>query len=620
MGAEKWKDSSFQYDGWEHTFDNNFALDFLKSSPLSKPPAQLAPVQCCTCCALIGAADCQINLSDVTVGEKNCQLCALLLRTAKRHCNDYELKGSIVRKGSALESKRRGTKILRLYSDLECSADTGEDVQIGFPVLPEVENPARFALLRAWLSWCDHSHNCNKHNTASDAALPTRLLYIGDPDDPNYDPNFLRLDHAEKINGRKYISLSHCWGGADKNQFCTTQDNIDRRQEGFSILDLPKTFKDAIKVARELHVPYLWIDSLCIIQDGDNGKDWEHESNRMEEVFSGAYCTIAATSAVDSNAGFLDRNISSEYIYVQDASGRRFYIGTNIDDFDNDVDEARLNRRAWVMQEKVLSGRTIHFSANQTYFECGQGVYCESLTRLKSHYRKKHFLLDPTFPDRLIKSGNESTIEFIHFLFEDYSKRGLTMKTDRCVAMSGLEARIAAALGCQSRYGIFPRYLHRNLLWQSSDNKMERIEYKTQNVPSWSWMAYSGGIQFVDIHFGMVDWIGNLRFDEECESALITDVGKFRNCTMKPDGENYAILNFFRLRRGWIQYDVEAGKNLREERCVVIGKTSILGDDAKDYYILVVRPTSVDGEYTRVGVGMIQRDYVVRERLNVRVV
>jgi hypothetical protein len=215
-------------------------------------------------------------------------------------------------------------------------------------------------------------------------------------------------------------------------------------------------------------------------------------------------------------------------------------------------------------------------------------------------------------------------MEFIHFLFEDYSKRDLTEKTDRAVATSGLEARIARALRCQSRYGIFERYLHRNLLWQASDNKMERIKYPTRNVPSWSWMAYNGGIQFMDIPFGTVDWIDNLRFDKGRELALITDVGEFRDCTMEPDGKHYAIRDSGR-KRGWIQYDVEEDEDLFKERCVVAGKKSIKdkdGDrlDVKEYYILVVRPTSVDGEYKRVGVGLIQSDYVVRRRFNVRVI
>ena len=232
-------------------------------------------------------------------------------------------------------------------------------------------------------------------------------------------------------------------------------------------------------------------------------------------------------------------------------------------------------------------------------------------------------MLDPNFPNRLFKSGDQRTMEFIHFLFEDYSKRDLTEKTDRAIATSGLEARIERTLMCQSRYGIFERYLHRNLLWQASDNKMEPIEYPTRNVPSWSWMAYNGGIQFIDIPFGTVDWIKNLQFDKERKPALITDIGEFRDGIMEPDGNYYAVLDFDRMKRGWIQYDVEEGEDLCNERCVVVGKRSSKdGDrlDVKEYYILVVRPTSVDGEYKRVGVGLIQSNYVVRRGFNMRVI
>jgi hypothetical protein len=95
-------------------------------------------------------------------------------------------------------------------------------------------------------------------------------------------------------------------------------------------------------------------------------------------------------------------------------------------------------------------------------------------------------MLNPNFPNRLLKSGYQRTIEFIRLLFEDYLKRNLIEKTDRAVATSRLEARVAGALRCQSRYSIFEHYLHRNLLWQASNNKMERIKYPTRNMPSWS--------------------------------------------------------------------------------------------------------------------------------------
>lgn len=228
-------------------------------------------------------------------------------------------------------------------------------------------------------------------------------------------------------------------------------------------------------------------------------------------------------------------------------------------------------------------------------------------------------MLDPNFPDRLLESGDKRTIEFIHFLFQVYSKRHLTEETDRCVAISGLEARIARAKGCESRYGIFQRYLHRNLLWQRSDGeKTKQIGYKTRAVPSWSWMAYNGGIQFMDIPFGDVDWNDKLRFNifkREERHALVTDIGVFRNCSLEQRDTRYAILDDSSgEKRGWIQYDIEANRDLHTKWCVVVGRRN------KKYYILVVRLTSVDGEYKRVGVGQIQSDYVVRQRLDIRVV
>ena len=120
----------------------------------------------------------------------------------------------------------------------------------------------------------------------------------------------------------------------------------------------------------------------------------------------------------------------------------------------------------------------------------------------------------------------------------------------------------------------------------------------------------------MDIPVGNVDWVDYLLFDEECKSALIADVGKFRNCTMKPHGDHYAVLNPFRRKRGWIRYDVEDHEKLREEQCVVVGRTA---KSSEEYYILVVVPTRVDGEYRRVGVGKIHSGCVVSRRGNVRV-
>jgi hypothetical protein len=133
-----------------------------------------------------------------------------------------------------------------------------------------------------------------------------------------------------------------------------------------------------------------------------------------------------------------------------------------------------------------------------------------------SSFRRKYFMLDPNFPKRLLQAGNERTIEFIQFLSTEYSKRGLTEKTDRCAAISGLESHIAEAKKCETRFGIFESFLHRSLLWQRSEERdTERIDYGAQVVPSWSWMAYNGSIEFTNIPFGEVEWVRGLRFNNK---------------------------------------------------------------------------------------------------------
>jgi hypothetical protein len=182
-----------------------------------------------------------------------------------------------------------------------------------------------------------------------------------------------------------------------------------------------------------------------------------------------------------------------------------------------------------------------------------------------------------------------------------------------------LEDRIAGALKCHSRYGIFQKYLHWNLLWQASSDKMKEIAYD-YHVPSWSWMAYSGGIQFMDIPLGDVNWFDHLRFDEEreCGHAIIASLWTFQNCKMGFYEAQYAVLDSNGAKRGWIQYDIEDGKDLRKAQCVIVGRKSDNG--IEECYVLVVRSTSVDNEYRRVGVGLIRSDCVVRQRINVQLV
>lgn len=205
--------------------------------------------------------------------------------------------------------------------------------------------------------------------------MPTRLIDVGTSSEPN-----LRLIETANMAYNKYIALSHCWGDIRKHlRLCTYRSNIEEFKRNIEVAQLPQNFKDMVIITRALNIRYVWIDSICIIQEDTD--DWEIEAGNMENVFSAAYCTIAADSAESSLVGFLHERKPRPCVAVQYQTTH--YFCKTIDDFHHDVEKSILNTRGWVLQERALSRRTIHFSANQVYFECGQGVRCETLTKLR---------------------------------------------------------------------------------------------------------------------------------------------------------------------------------------------------------------------------------------------
>jgi hypothetical protein len=112
----------------------------------------------------------------------------------------------------------------------------------------------------------------------------------------------------------------------------------------------------------------------------------------MEIVFSSAYCTLAASSAKGSDEGFLKLRPSSPPLQIQTKEGRWLYVSKEVDDFFEDIEKSLLNGRGWVLQERILSRRIIHFSAKHTYFEYGGG----SLLRELHVYEKVSNIIYPS--------------------------------------------------------------------------------------------------------------------------------------------------------------------------------------------------------------------------------
>lgn len=130
-----------------------------------------------------------------------------------------------------------------------------------------------------------------------DTRFPTRLLDVGTSD----TEKTIRLWETQPWDTGSYVALSHPWG--DPPHVCTYTSNLAAHQAGISIADLPATFQHVVATTRALGIRYLWIDSICIVQGPDG--DFKAEAERMERVFRGAYCVVAASCATDQRSGFL---------------------------------------------------------------------------------------------------------------------------------------------------------------------------------------------------------------------------------------------------------------------------------------------------------------------------
>jgi hypothetical protein len=355
-------------DPWNYEEDRTFAQSLhARVSKSCTFPRYLATPTLCERCSKIDLEQ-SIHVSLFPETAQSCDLCRLFY-----HC----LKNNNVGEQDDIQPLKR--RDLFEICVPPGTLKVPHRIRVRLPALPEVGGRIYFQLLQEWLRACDGEHDdCGA--PGGPPPLPTRVLNVGDGRDPTY----LRLYHPSRGEKGDYLALSHCWGKPTKEQkdsFTTTIKNVDKRCQGISLVDLPRTFQDAVRVTRELGKRYLWIDSLCILQGQDG--DWEKESKLMGSVFGNAYCTIAATSGVDSDAGFLGpRKSARNYVPVTSSSHGQVYVCEAIDDFHHDVEKGVLNQRAWVLQERALSRRTIHFTTRQTYFECGAGIHCETLTHM----------------------------------------------------------------------------------------------------------------------------------------------------------------------------------------------------------------------------------------------
>lgn len=409
----------------------------------------------------------------------------------------------------------------------------------------------------------------------------------------------------------RYIALSHSWGSSPR--LTATSDTLEDLEDGIATSFLPKTFRDAIQITKRLGIRYLWIDCLCIVQD--DAKDWERESATMGEVYRNAYLTVSASDSLDSSSGFLSSSCTESYLSPATTSlgydsprkisedtacdvlyfthrtakpaasihffeewlpGSRSHAPQRMEigrfgKVHDPVGKSHLSTRGWTLQERLLSRRTVHYAADQLYYECNSGIRSEDghvfvtspfsfdtmvskqMIRFEDHGkldRGASFAADAESP----QFGKRDDGGWLS-LVADYSRRKLTKDQDKLSALAGLARLAAAETGDRYYAGVWRSHIYEDLSWriQVQEESMVSVilddgSMRSRSVPgrtvaevsrppvyrapSWSWASLDGPVKFELLSYGSL-------------------VARVRDCVVTPSGSD----GFGRVSSG--QLDIE---------------------------------------------------------------
>ncbi|CZR44065.1 uncharacterized protein FPRO_13859 [Fusarium proliferatum ET1] len=363
---------------------------------------------------------------------------------------------------------------------------------------PSSDSRTAWGLMKHWISQCKQKHLDRGLRTGvAGLWYPTRLLDLGHPESTS-TPRL--IETAFSLPKSPSLTLSHCWG--KKQLICATKENLQSLYSG--VYNLPQTFQDAVVATRNLGYRYLWIDSLCIVQNDQ--EDWAREAALMHRVYTEADCNLAAAASRDSSGGlFFRRHGLHGQCVVKSVRGDVIDIFADQDLFLKEVNRSPLQTRAWVYQEWLMSKRTIHFAKSQVFWECDHLCACEvfpdGLPNAIRHDGKAKFAEDLDSAKHLLSRDmkvNTSGIRPDPFqlwsgLVTHYTSRDMTKSNDRLPALSGIAKWLQSHLGNPGYLaGIWNNSdIHRQLAWYTYNTKYPRPQYR---APSCSWASIDGGI------------------------------------------------------------------------------------------------------------------------------
>ncbi|KAH8594602.1 heterokaryon incompatibility protein-domain-containing protein [Bisporella sp. PMI_857] len=381
------------------------------------------------------------------------------------------------------------------------------------------------SIISQWLNRCEEEHgeSCQEPNDGLDA-MEIDLIEV----------ETSRLIKA--TTAHRYVALSYVNGRF--RGFETTIDTRESLSQEGSLLQqetLSSVVRQALIFTMMIGEKYLWVDTLCIIQDDPQNK--HDQIARMDEIYTRAVVTFVSLSGRGADEGLLlslnndspSRNIQLMWDGMLDSKGTTLEESTPISRLLQRIKKppsnqkvqimyspppspdfilpfTRYQTRGWTFQEHILSSRIVFFSNWQIYARCRKNLAVEHMNQLDEDIVDTNPLNQITIPS---EEGN--IYKFVQYckIVRGYTLRNLSYKSDILNAFAGISRALERKMATPFRYGLPGQYFNQALFWMPTSKQIRRLlqpeERATSNsqIPSWSWAGWEGQAHYLHTFYSL---------------------------------------------------------------------------------------------------------------------
>ncbi|KAK3368296.1 heterokaryon incompatibility protein-domain-containing protein [Podospora didyma] len=348
---------------------------------------------------------------------------------------------------------------------------------------------------KSWLEQCDNTHGYRCESLVREGGFVGIRFRVIDVD---RECLILAPDNCS------YTALSYVWGNVQQPLLKTTCLDGWHIPGAFRHIPLPRTIQDAMEVCRKLGLKYLWVDSLCIVQDLPDTV--AGQVAHMDSIYSKAYLTIIAASGEDCQEGIPSvraRTPIQKSAWVSDLNIATVFLNGN-----RELINSKWNSRAWTLQEYVLSRRCMVLTERHVFFSCGEGLRQEDILGIRPEFAR----IDPSpaalpvIRRSLLSNKPDDIImrDLYEQLTRAYALRFTTYQSDIINAFTGVTGALEPYLG-RFLFGIPEDFFYFGLCWVFNASCRRRSLF-----PSWSWAGWdftgnSASVNMFGYRYGLED-------------------------------------------------------------------------------------------------------------------